>query len=277
MNCSVKFLEPTVIVGPPPPPPCPPPPALPHPESATRSARTSATSIAVRRFVSIFIYFSFSSGCLLAATLAGDEQALRREGPLQDPEDELRDDCQHRDGQGAADLDGQVVTLEAEYYQVPQPAAADEGGKGGARDDLHRGGADAREDHGQRDRELYAGQDLAARESHPSRRVYYLRAHLAQPGRSVDQDRRHRQQHERDERRVEPEPQEREDEREDRQRRHRSADVARIYGYRRGERRAVHEQRDRQRNGDPDQERHDRELDMYEELVYEVRALEDLK
>src|ERR687898_2345747 len=126
MYCSVKFWEPTVIVGPLPPsssalgPEPPLLPTLPQPmSSATRSTGTARIN-----FVLFFTVCSFVS-CLPTALLR-DSESLGGHAPLQRAEADLRDDGKHRHRERSREQDCGVVALGALDYEVPESSAADE-------------------------------------------------------------------------------------------------------------------------------------------------------
>src|SRR5215210_7792594 len=180
MYCSVKFFEPTVIVGPPPPPSSSAPPLSPTLPQAASSSSASAPSIAGMARISFVLVFTLSSSSWLPAALLRDLQAFRGQSSLQRAEADFRDDRQDRHRERAREQDGGVVALGALDYEVPEAAAADERRQSCARDHLHGGGADAREDHRRCYGELYAGKDLAAGEPHAARGVCDVPAHLPQ-------------------------------------------------------------------------------------------------
>src|SRR5215207_497647 len=225
MYCSVKFLEPTVTVGPPPPPSEPPlSPTL--PQAATRVSPSATRSAGMAR-ISFVLFFTLSSFCLcLLAALLRDLQTFGGHAPLQHAEADLRDDRQDCHRERAREQYGGVVELCTLHDQIPQAPPANERRQSCARYNLYRRGADAGEDHWRRYRELYAGEDLASREPHAACGVYDIPAHLSQTRRGVDEDRGYGQRGERDERRVEAEAEEGLAESQDRQRRDGASDVA---------------------------------------------------
>src|SRR5215211_7114414 len=226
MYCSVKFLEPTVIVGPLPPPSSEPPVSPTLPQAASKVSASAASSAGMPR-INFVLFFTIFLLCLyLPAALLRDLQTLGGHAPLQRAETEFRDDREDRHRERAREQDGGVVALGAFDYEVPQTTAADERRQSRARDHLYRRGADASEDHRRRHRELNTGEDLASREPHAACGVYDIPAHLSQTRRGVDEDRGYGQRGERDERRVEAEAEEGLAESQDRQRRDGASDVA---------------------------------------------------
>src|SRR5215208_5278670 len=135
MYCSVKFLEPTVTVGPPPPPSEPPlSPTL--PQAASRVSPSATRSAGMAR-ISFVLFFTLSSFCLsLLAALLRDLQTFGGHAPLQHAEADLRDDREDRHRERAREQDGGVVALGAFDYEVPQTTAADERRQSRARDHL---------------------------------------------------------------------------------------------------------------------------------------------
>src|SRR5215203_6867180 len=113
MYCSVKFFEPTVIVGPPPPPSSsalgPEPPLLPTLPQAARAS--SASSAGMARIILVLFFTSSSFVSCLPAVLLRDLQALRGHASLQRAEAELRDDREERHRERAREQDGCVVAL----------------------------------------------------------------------------------------------------------------------------------------------------------------------
>src|SRR5215211_9400234 len=188
MYCSVKFLEPTVIVGPLPPPSSEPPVSPTLPQAASKVSASAASSAGMPR-INFVLFFTIFLLCLyLPAALLRDLQTLGGHAPLQRAEAESRDDREDRHRERAREQDGGVVALGALDYEVPEAAAADERRQSRARDHLHSRGADAGEDHRRGYRELYAGKDLAAGEPHAARGVYDVPAHLPQARGGVDED-----------------------------------------------------------------------------------------
>src|SRR3712207_2996866 len=187
------------MVGPPPPPPSssalgPEPPLLPTlPQAASETSASATSSAGIARINFVVLFFTASSLVSgLRGALLRDLESFGCHAPLQRPEANLGDERQDRHRERASEQYGSVVELGALHDQFPEAAAADERRQSGARDHLHRRGADAGEDHRRRNRELYAGEDLAPRESHTARGVYDFGAHLPQAGRGVDKDRRYR-------------------------------------------------------------------------------------
>src|SRR5918995_3256367 len=99
MYCSVKFLEPTVMVGPPPPPELSVPPTLPQAMTNSNERAVSSAGTARTSFVLFFISPPLSL-VLSTASLLGDLEPFRGERPLQRAEADFRDDREYRDGQG---------------------------------------------------------------------------------------------------------------------------------------------------------------------------------
>src|SRR5918995_3644385 len=127
--CSVKFLEPTVIVGPPPPlssPALGPEPLLPTlPQPAMASSASAASRAGMAR-VSFDLFFTLPPlpSCLTSALLR-DLQPLGGHGPLQRAEADLRDDGQGRNRERTGEQYGRVVELGALHDQFPKTAAPD--------------------------------------------------------------------------------------------------------------------------------------------------------
>src|SRR3712207_1104378 len=101
MYCSVKFLEPMVMVGPPPPPPSSLAPSLPPtlPQAVSRASARAASTAGMARinFVLFFIIPPLFRTCL-TASLLGDLEPLGGERALYAGEAHLRDD--REDGHG---------------------------------------------------------------------------------------------------------------------------------------------------------------------------------
>src|SRR5215211_1351875 len=99
--CSVKFLEPTVMVGPPPPPEpeLSVPPTLPQATASSNARPVSSTGTArislVLFFISPPLWFVLSTASFLR-----DLESFRGERPLQRAEADFRDDREYRDSQG---------------------------------------------------------------------------------------------------------------------------------------------------------------------------------
>src|SRR5919112_564194 len=282
MYCSVKFLEPTVIVGPPPPlssPALGPEPlllpTLPQPARASSARVASSAGMARISFVLFFTVPPLPL-CLTSALLR-DLQPLGGHSLLQRAEADLRDDGQDRNREGAGEQYGRVVELGALHDQFPKTAAPNERRQGCARDHLHRGGADAGEDHRGGYRELYAGEHLAPRESHPACRVYDVSAHLPQARRRIDEDGGYRQGGQRYERRVEAEAEEGLAERQDGERWDGAPDVADVDGQRRAQVGVPYRERHGQRDSDADEQGGQGEEDVLPEQLEEVGASEDIE
>src|SRR5215208_620936 len=165
MYCSVKFLEPTVMVGPPPVSELPEPPTLPQ---ATTSTNERPVSRAGTVRISLVLFFIFPPLYLdlSAAFLLRYLQPLRGERPLQCTESQLCDNGQGRDGEGSGEQDLRTAALQALDDKVTQAPCPYKRREGGARDGLYRGGPDSGEDHRRGYGQLYARRDLAPREPH---------------------------------------------------------------------------------------------------------------
>src|SRR5215212_8300467 len=148
MNCSVKFLEPTVMVGPlpPPDPELSEPPTLPHATTSTNERPVSNTGTARISLVLFFMLPPLSFAPSTAPFLR-DLEPLWGERPLQRTEADFRDDRKDRDGYGPGEQYLRSTSRVALHDQVAQTPAADKRREGGARDGLHCGGPDSGEDH----------------------------------------------------------------------------------------------------------------------------------
>src|SRR3954454_8727539 len=199
MNCSVKSLEPTTIVGPlePPEPELSVPPMLPQETMSSNDSPTTSAGTARISFVLFFIFppLSFVPS---ATPLLRYLEPFRGKRPLQRAEPDLRDDREDRDGDGPGEQDFGSPARVAFHDQISQAPAAYKRCEGGACDRLHGRGSDAREDHGRGYRQLDAGQDLAPRKPHSAGGVDDVLVDLPKPRGGVDEDRRNGQRRESD-------------------------------------------------------------------------------
>jgi len=85
-----------------------------------------------------------------------------------------------------------ILGLQAGEDIIAQAGLADGGGQGGGPDHPHRGGTDARHDHGRRQRQLHQPQRLGRRHAHAFGRHADGRIDPDQGGDSVAQHRQHR-------------------------------------------------------------------------------------
>src|SRR5215207_11345482 len=156
MYCSVKFLEPTVMVGPPPTPELSVPPTLPQATTNSNERTVSSAGTARISFVLFFISPPLSF-VLSTASLLRDLEPFRGERSLQRAEADFRDDREYRDGQGPGEKYLWPTARVALHDQITKSPAPDKRSERRACDGLHGGGSDASEDHRGRYGQLYAG------------------------------------------------------------------------------------------------------------------------
>src|SRR5215203_4284315 len=144
MYCSVKFLEPTVMVGPPPEPSLPP--TL--PQATTSSNERPASSAGTAR-ISLVLFFIFPPVSFVSSitSFLRDLESPWGERSLQRTETDFRDDREDCDGDGSGEQDLRTAALQPLYDQVPQAPRPYKRREDGDCDGLYRGGPDAGEDY----------------------------------------------------------------------------------------------------------------------------------
>src|SRR5215211_3867491 len=117
MYCSVKFLEPTVMVGPLPPEPSVPP-TLPHATMSSSARQVSSAGTARLNLVVFFISPPVSFVPSFTCSLR-DLESLWGERSFQRAETDFRDDREDCDGDGSGEQDLRTAALQTLDDQIP--------------------------------------------------------------------------------------------------------------------------------------------------------------